>query len=139
MRAKRQRLACTAGALMCSAWWIAGAVAQEAPQGVVELTLPRAAAPGEAVRLQLNAGVLPRGARILVRTRDGALVGAASPFGAPRGQATAATYTLPLPPEAIANGRVQLRLEVEEPGGAARPPRPGEVQGMELTFVRVTR
>jgi hypothetical protein len=115
-----------------------GASASAQPQQEsVELILPRPAADREAVRLQISVGELARGARLRVSTGNGVLLGTVSPFGVRRGQA-AGSYTLPLPATAIVNGRVELRLEVEEPGAVARAPKPGEVEGVTLVYVPVT-
>ena len=81
---------------------------------------------------------LPRNARVRVSTEDGAVIASVAPFGAPRGQETAG-YDIALPVSAISHGRVRLRLEVIEPGGAARPPAGGEIGGVELRYVPVTR
>jgi len=114
---------------------IAGSTAH---RGAVELALPRDAAADEAVWLQVHAGVLPRGAEILISTHDGTLVGTVSPLIIPYGE-DAGTYTVPLPDTAIANGRVRLRLAVEVPGAPARAPKSGEVQSVDLMYVPIAR
>jgi hypothetical protein len=103
---------------------------------MVELALPRPPGDGEAIWVEIRAGALPRGAEIEVRTGDGARLGTVSPFGTARGQA--ATYTIPLPKSAIAGGRVELHLEVEEPGAPARAPMPGEVESVTLIYLPVS-
>ena len=104
----------------------------------MELTLPRRADADEAVWLQVRAGALPPGAEISVGTADGELLGTVSPFGVQQGR-DAGTYTIPVPEDAIEDGRVQLHLEVQERGGTVRPPLPGEVENLSLIFVPVTR
>jgi len=42
------------------------------------------------------------------------------------------TATVPVPRSAIVDGRLRLRVQVLEPGVPPRPPRPGEVQRLEL-------
>jgi hypothetical protein len=105
-------------------------------QRTMTLTLPRAAATGEAVHLHLVAGVLPRGARVVVRLPNGQIAGTATRYGG-RTDQPAGEYIIPLPPEAIRNGKVTLRVEVEE-DGTAREPKSGEVRKLELVYVPVT-
>ena len=109
----------------------------DSQQGVIELALTRPATPQEAVWVQIRAGTLPRGTEIRVSTRKGILLGTVSPFGAPPGR-EAATYTIPLPQNAIVNNRVQLRLTVDAPGMPARAPQPGEVEGINLIYVPIS-
>src|SRR4051794_4307644 len=86
---------------------------------MVELATPRPLGRGEAVQLQVTTGSLPRGARLRVMTQEGEILGAVTPFGQElrRGSTTA---TVPIPPSAISDERLRLRLEVLEPGA---PPR----------------
>ena len=100
------------------------------------LTLPRAAAAGEVVHLHLIAGALPRGARIVVRLPNGQVAGTATRYGG-RTDQPAGEYIIPLPPEAIRNGKVKLRIDVEE-DGTERAPKRGEVRKVELVYVPVT-
>jgi len=67
---------------------------------------------------------------------DGRIAGSATPYGARAGQ-PAGEYVIPLPPDAIQDGKVKLRLEVEE-NGTARAPKKGEVEKVELVYVPVT-
>ncbi len=128
---------------MTNALWLAAVLAAggiaggETQFGTVELALPRAVAAHEAVWLQIRVGALPRGARLRVSTSDGVPVGTISPFGVRGGQA-AGSYTIPLPKSAIANGRVRLQLEIEEPGTTARAPRPAEVENVDLVYVPIS-
>ena len=101
--------------------------AEEAP--VIELAAPRAAAGSESVELAVTTGALPRGARLALSTENGEILGAVTPY-APGLRST--TATVPVPRSAIVDGRLRLRLQVLEPGAPPRPPRPGEVQRLEL-------
>jgi hypothetical protein len=101
--------------------------AEEAP--VIELAAPRAAAGSESVELAVTTGALPRGARLALSTENGEILGAVAPY-APGSRST--TATVPVPRSAIVDGRLRLRLQVLEPGAPPRPPRPGEVQRLEL-------
>jgi hypothetical protein len=102
-------------------------VAEESP--VIELAAPRAAAGSQSVALAVTTGALPRGARLALSTEHGDILGAVAPY-APGVRSTAAT--VPVPRSAIVDGRLRLRVEVLEPGAPPRPPRPGEVQRLEL-------
>ena len=102
-------------------------VAEESP--VIELAAPRAAAGGESVELAVTTGALPRGARLALSTENGEILGAVAPY-APGSRST--TATVPVPRSAIVDGRLRLRVQVLEPGAPPRPPRPGEVQRLEL-------
>jgi hypothetical protein len=102
-------------------------VAEEA--AVIELAVPRAAAGSESVELAITTGALPRGARLALSTDNGEILGAVAPY-APGARST--TATVPVPRSAIVDGRLRLRVEVLEPGAPPRPPRPDEVQRLEL-------
>jgi len=101
--------------------------AEEVP--VIELAAPHAAAGSESVELAVTTGALPRGARLALSTENGEVLGAVAPY-APGSRST--TATVPVPRSAIVDGRLRLRLQVLEPGAPPRPPRPGEVQRLEL-------
>jgi hypothetical protein len=111
--------------------------ASAAPSGTTVLTLPRPPAANEAVWLSVRVGVLRRGAKVLVLSDDGAILGAISPFALRPGR-EAGTYTIPLPDPAVRQGRVAVRLVVEE-GGVTRPATGGEVEDVALVYVPVTR
>jgi len=102
-------------------------VAEEA--AVIELAAPPAAAGSESVELAVTTGALPPGARLALSTENGEILGAVAPY-APGSRSS--TATVPVPRSAIVDGRLRLRVEVLEPGAPPRPPRPGEVQHLEL-------
>jgi hypothetical protein len=104
-------------------------------QRTMTLTLPRPPAAGEAVRVHVVAGVLPRGARVVVRLPDGQVAGSATPYGVRAGQ-PAGEYIIPLPKEATRTGKVKLCLAVEEKG-TTRAPKKGEIRKVELVTVPV--
>ena len=104
----------------------------------IVLTLPRAPAAQEAVWLSVRVGVLERGVRILVLSDDGTLLGAISPFAISPGK-EAGTYTIPLPENAVSQGRVAVRLVVEDREHVTRPATGGEVEDVGLVYVPVTR
>jgi hypothetical protein len=96
---------------------------------MIELAAPPAAARGQSVELAVTTGSLPPGARLALSTESGNILGAVAPY-APGARST--TATVPVPRSAIVDGRLRLRVEVLEPGAPPRPPRPGEVQRLEL-------
>lgn len=115
------------------------ASAAGAPQThkTVTVTLPRAAASNEAVAVRISAGVLPDGARIIVRLPSGEIAGSVTPYGVRTGQ-KAGIYTIPLPQHAVANGTVTLHLELGEKRGEPRAPTEQEVEKVEVVYVPVS-
>jgi predicted secreted protein len=107
--------------------WTGTLAAQEA--AMIELAAPRSAGRGASVELQITTGPLPRGARLTLATEDGESLGAVTPYPPGRQSNTA---MVPVPRSAIVEGRLRLRLQVLEPGAPARPPRPNEVQRLDL-------
>src|SRR4051794_21400833 len=96
--------------------------------GVLTLALPRQPAADEAAVLRLSAGVLPRQARVVVRTIDGEIAGTVSPFGVHAGR-KAGVHTIPIPAKAIVGDKVTLRLEVlERNAQSPRPPTCAEIE-----------
>lgn len=126
----------TAICFLLLGWTHAEAGAPQARK-TVTLTLPRAAASNEAVAVRIAAGVLPRGARIIVRLQSGEIAGSVTPYGVRTGQ-KAGLYTIPLPQHAIANGTVTLHLELSEKRGGPRAPTEQEVEKVEVVYVPVS-
>ena len=106
--------------------------------GRTVLTLPRPPAAQEAVWLSVRVGVLQRGARVLVLSDEGTLLGAISPFAILPGK-EAGTYTIPLPENSVRDGRVVVRLVVEDREHPTRPATGSEVEDVGLVYVPVTR
>jgi len=98
------------------------AVAQE-----LTLALPRPLRPGDLAWLEVELGPVGRGREVIVATASGQTIGVISPFAIRTGQ-DAGVYTLPLPEDAIAAGRVTVRLTITQPGGAPRDPTGQEVR-----------
>ena len=107
---------------------VAGALVAE-EFSTIELAVAPAAARAQSVELAVTTGALPRGARLALSTEDGEALGAVAPYPPGRPSNTA---TVPVPRSAVVDGRLRLRLQVLEPGAPPRPPRPGEVQRLEL-------
>jgi hypothetical protein len=94
---------------------------------MIELSAPSAFRSGESVELQITTGPLARGARLVVMTEQGKVLGVVTPFNVP-GTGTGNTATVPVPPTAMADGRLRLRLQLIEQGAAPRAPRADEVK-----------
>lgn len=94
---------------------------------IVELSAPRELRANESVELQVSTRSLAQGGRLVVATEQGDTLGVVTPFGMP-GMTDPVTATIAIPPSAIVDQRVRLRLQFVEPGMAARTPRPDEVE-----------
>jgi hypothetical protein len=126
----RQYLTIAALAVGILGPWTITLVAEESP--IIELAAPRPAGPGESVQIQITTGRLPRGARLALLTENGEILGAMAPY--PPGRLSNMA-TVPVPRSAIVDGHLRLRLQVLEPDAPPRPPRPGEVQRLDLVVV----
>ncbi|KGM33536.1 hypothetical protein P409_15300 [Inquilinus limosus MP06] len=89
------------------------------------LVLPRPLQPGEIAWLVVEVGPIGR-REVTVSTAAGEIIGVISPFG-PRAGLQAGVYPLPLPPEAIQDGRVVVRLTITRDRGPPRDPTAEEV------------
>jgi hypothetical protein len=106
------------------------ALAQDAARSMT-LELPRPLAAGETAFIEVQVGPIGRGRTIEVTTASGRPLGVVSPFGVRTGQ-DAGTYPLPVPKDAIHDGRLSIRLTISQPGGAPRAPGADEVRGVRL-------
>ncbi|EAU66831.1 hypothetical protein STIAU_3053 [Stigmatella aurantiaca DW4/3-1] len=104
-----------------------------AASGEVVLTLPRPLKAGEAATVLVEVGILQRGHEIVVTTASGQLLGTVSPFGIRSGQA-AGSYALPVPAEAVKDGKLALRLKVTGTGGPPRAPTGEEVKSLKVSI-----
>ncbi len=89
------------------------------------LALPRPLQPDDVVWLVVEIGPIGR-REVTVTTPAGEILGVISSFG-PRAGLQAGVYPLPLPPEAIVDGRVVIRLTISQEGAPARDPTAAEV------------
>ena len=101
-----------------------------APGRVVNLVLPRTLSANEVVWLEVKLGTVERGAEIEIETKSGKTLGVVSPHGIRSGD-EAGTYTVPVPPDAISNRRLSLRLTLNR-GRAKRAPTTKEVKSVRL-------
>ncbi|MEO6815391.1 MAG: hypothetical protein ABI177_01715 [Edaphobacter sp.] len=98
------------------------------------LTLPHALRKGETVWLLVTVGAIGRD-QIEITTQDGQSLGTISAFGARSGKA-GGTYTVPVPAEALRNGRLAVRLAVIQSGRAPRAATTKEVKSLRLLIRR---
>jgi hypothetical protein len=96
------------------------------------LTLPYALKPGETAWLLVEVGVIGH-TEVQLSTREGRPLGTISPFALREGSA-AGTYTVPVPLDAFAEGKIALRLSLVQADGARRAPSPAEVKGIRLSI-----
>jgi hypothetical protein len=99
------------------------------------LALPHALRRGETAWLLVEVGAIGHD-QIQLMTQDGRPLGNLSPFGMRSGQA-AGIYTVPVPTEALGDGRLALRLSVMQSGHAPRAPTTEEVKSLRLLIRRL--
>jgi hypothetical protein len=105
----------------------------------VTLTAERAAAANEAFRLQVFAGPLQPGHRLVVRLPNGEIVGTIAPYGT-ASREKGGSSVMALPANALQNGKVTVHLEVIEKRGAApRAPTAHELEKVVLLIVPVAK
>jgi hypothetical protein len=97
----------------------------------MELAVPRALRAGETAWIEVEVGPVGRGQEVEVKTASGQPLGTISPFGVRLGQA-AGTYSLPVPPDAIRDNRLPVRVTITQPGGPPRAPTAQEVRSVKL-------
>src|SRR5215472_9523095 len=99
----------------------------------VMLQLPRALRSGDHLNVAVSVGPIGR-KRIEVTTAEGQHLGTISLFGVPPGRA-GGTYLIPVPPEAVRNGQLDLRFTISS-GSEHRSPTTEEVTGVRLALPR---
>ena len=102
------------------------------------LVLPRALGPGETAWLEVKVGPIARGQEIDLTTASGQDLGVISPYGVPAGRG-AGTYTLPVPPDAIRDNRVSVRLRISQFDAPPRAPTAQEVPSVKLVVTGASR
>ena len=121
-------------ALLAPNGWARTGMAQDANVPAAQemtLALPHPLGAGEAAWIEVQVGPISRGRQITITTASGQPLGTISPFGTRAGQ-DAGTYTLPVPPEAIRDGRLAIRLAITRGGGPLRAPTAQEVRGVKV-------
>jgi hypothetical protein len=99
------------------------------------LVLPHPIRAGETAWITVHVGPIRRGQEIDVTTVAGRALGVISPFAVRSGR-DAGTYTLPVPGDAIHDGRVSVRLTMTQFGAAPRAATNTEVRSVRLTVSR---
>ena len=105
---------------------------------MVTLVLPHALGAGETAWIELELGVIERGAEIEIATMAGQSLCVISPFGIRSGD-PAGTYTIPLPGDAISDERVSLRLTLNRNGHVQRAPTAREVKSIRVKIMPAAR
>ena len=107
-------------------------LAQDAAQ-TMTLQLPHPLAAGETAFIQVQVGPIGRGRTIEVTTAAGQPLGTVSPFGVRAGQ-HGGTYPLPVPRDAVRDGRLSVRLTISQFGAPPRAPTAEEVRSVKLSL-----
>jgi hypothetical protein len=94
------------------------------------LVLPHALRKGETAWLLVKVGAIGHD-QIQIVTQAGQPLGTIFPFGIRSGK-PGGVYTVPVPAEALSDGRLALRLSIMQPGRAPRAPTAKEVQSLRL-------
>ncbi len=100
------------------------------PGRIVTLSVPHALRSGGTAWIAVKVGAIGH-AEIELTTVDGRPLGVISPYGVRPGS-EAGTYTVPLPADAIAHGKVRIRLTLDQFGHAERAPTLQEVEDVRL-------
>jgi hypothetical protein len=85
---------------------------------------------GETAWLLVKVGTIGRD-QIQIMTQDGRPLGTISPFGIRSGK-PCGTYTVPVPSDALTDGRLALRVSAIEAGRTPRAPTTQEVKSLHL-------
>jgi hypothetical protein len=113
-------------------------IANAASVSDMTLVLPRPLRAGETAWIEVQVGPISRGQEIDVTTASGRELGVISPFGGRVGQ-DAGTYTLPVPADAIRDGRLPVRLTITQFGAPPRAPTEQEVRSVKLNVAGAAR
>jgi hypothetical protein len=103
----------------------------------VVLDLPRPIRPGETAFVEIDVGAVARGAQIALSSGTGRELGVVSPFGARPGQ-DAGRFTVPVPSDAIRDGRIVVRVTIRH-GDTRRAPTDREVRGLTVNIAGGSR
>jgi hypothetical protein len=96
-----------------------------------KLMLPHPLQSGAHAWLEVRVGPLAPGQRIRVTTSAGDEIGTIAPFG-PAQRRQSGVYSLPVPPDAIQQGALSVRVTVTQSNAPARAPTATEVQSLKL-------
>jgi hypothetical protein len=110
------------------------AVGARAAADNVVLTLPHKPGAGEQVVLAVTVGPIGH-RRVEVTTASGERLGTVSAFG-PQAAQSGGTYMLPVPPDAIRDDRLEVRVTISGNGGQVRSPTAEEVKEIRLIMTK---
>jgi hypothetical protein len=96
----------------------------------ITLLLPHALRKGETAWLLVKVGAIGHD-QIQIMTQAGQPLGTISPFGIRSGK-PGGTYTVPVPSDALTDGRLALRVSAIEAGRTPRAPTTQEVKSLHL-------
>jgi hypothetical protein len=114
-----------------------GSALPQASTQDITLVLPQPLVAGQTAWLEVRLGSIGLGQEIGVATSSGHQLGVISPHGLRVGQ-EAGTHALPVPTDAIRDGRLSIRLTITE-FGATRAPTTQEVRSVNLKVATVPR
>jgi hypothetical protein len=126
------RLVFSIALLFASLACVSVAAAQD--RKMTELLAPRDPGPNEAVRLKVITGPLPFGARLVVKTEQGDVVGSIMTYGVP-GPNDTRSETFPVQSRNVVNKRLRLQVVIEAPGAMTRAATPEEIRGLDVMIV----
>jgi hypothetical protein len=113
----------------------ADGASRKASHKVFTLALPRAMNENDLLRALITTGPLPRGARVVAKLPNGAVVGSIAPYSM-TDPAPGGSHTIAIPARAVRDGAVTLHLHlVEKRGATPRAPSVREVEKVELLLV----
>lgn len=98
------------------------------------LALPHPLRAGETAWLEVKVGVLERGAEIEITTAAGQSLGVISPFAIRSGR-QAGAYPVPVPADAIRDGRLALVVSLNRNGHPKRAPTAKELKRIRLKIM----
>jgi hypothetical protein len=101
---------------------------------MTELLAPRDPGPNEAVRVKVDTGPLPFGARLVVKTEQGDVIGSITSYGVP-GPNDSRSESFPVQSRNVVNKRLRLQVLVEAPGAMTRVATPEEIRGLDVMIV----
>jgi hypothetical protein len=114
---------------------LAGAgLASAQDRKMTELLAPRDPGPNEAVRVKVDTGPLPFGARLVVKTEQGDVIGSITSYGVP-GPNDSRSESFPVQSRNVVNKRLRLQVLVEAPGAMTRVATPEEIRGLDVMIV----
>lgn len=101
---------------------------------ITELVAPRDPGEKDVVRVRVETGPLPFGARLVVKTEQGDVLGSISSYGV-SGPNDTRSASFPLPARAVVHRRVRLQVQIEAPGAMTRSATPDEITRLDIVIL----